>query len=89
MSYLDADEPFRLDHARVEPGRPLRAASDSEPVLPRVTEGRATLRDPRGGTIVALGPAQAALVPACVDAYEIEGDAVVHRARAAGPHEFR
>jgi mannose-6-phosphate isomerase len=44
------------------------------------TQGKAVLRDPVHGEAVTLARGRAALVPAALPRYRVEGDAVVHRA---------
>lgn len=80
VPYAVRGAPFALHYARLAPGRPVDSASGAEPALLLVTEGQATVRNRDTSSVVELNCGQAALVPACVDRYELEGEGSVYRA---------
>jgi mannose-6-phosphate isomerase len=77
--YATPAREFELSVLRTGPGAFESPAARSVEIL-LCTEGRAVLRDPAHGVSVTLARGRAALVPAALPRYRVEGDAVVYRA---------
>jgi mannose-6-phosphate isomerase len=74
---------FALSVLNVESGSPYEAAAQRSVEILLCTSGAGRIVEPARGAVTEFARGNAALVPAAVAAYRIEGDAVLYKASAA------